>query len=70
MVRRWRSAGSASVYLVMPAFPGWQSCSKLADNWYEDTARQATDDLAGRELLDQPRRVDDAASRHRRTLVT
>ncbi len=31
MVRRWHSAGSASVYLVMPAFPGWQSCAKLAE---------------------------------------
>jgi acid phosphatase type 7 len=47
MVRRWRKAGSASAYLVMSAFTGWQSCASLADDWYRESPGVAEDDLAG-----------------------
>jgi hypothetical protein len=54
MVRRWRSAGSASVYLVMPAFAHWRSCSSLANSWYQESSGTATDDLPGESFSISP----------------
>jgi hypothetical protein len=56
MVRRWRSAGSASLYLVMPAFPGWKSCAKGASSWYQEspTAGAATADVPGQSFSISP----------------
>jgi hypothetical protein len=56
MVRRWRSAGSASLYLVMPAFPGWKSCAKLASSWYQESPKTgaATADVPGQSFSISP----------------
>jgi hypothetical protein len=54
MIRRWRSAGSASAYVIMPAFPGWQSCAKLANSWYQDSAGTVIADLPGESFSISP----------------
>jgi hypothetical protein len=56
LARRWRAAGSASLYLVMPAFTGWQSCARLADSWYLESPKPgaATADVPGKSFTISP----------------
>jgi acid phosphatase type 7 len=54
MVHRWHDAAAASVYLVMPAFTGWEACATIANSWYRDSPGMPTDDLPGESFSISP----------------